>query len=103
MNSTFIERKKGQEKGVSAKRILEETTKSKKEKLSQSKVPIPASSHKDQLPQSEKRKRKKTVQHEVSHDVPEATVELPQELVKELEKTHEAVIVSSQELIGEME
>jgi hypothetical protein len=96
-------KKKGQKESVSAERILEGPTTSKKEKPAQSKVPSPASSPKDQLPQSKKRKRKKTDQQEVSHDVPEATVELPQESVKELEKTSEVVIVSPQEPVSELE
>jgi hypothetical protein len=64
---------------------------------------IPTSSPKDQLPQSERRKRKKIGQKQVSHDVPEETIEFPQESVIEFEKMPKAVIVFPQELISELE
>jgi len=88
---------------VLAEQIPEDPTTSKKERPTQSKEPSPTSSPKDQIPQSKRQKRKKTGQREFSHDIPKETIEFPQELVKELEKTPEAVIVSSQEMIGEME
>jgi hypothetical protein len=96
-------KKKFQKKGVPGEQILEEPTTSKKERLVQSKEPSPTSIPKDQLPQSERRKRKKTDQKEVSHDVPKETIEFPQESVNELEKTPGATIVFPQEPNSDLE
>lgn len=57
--------------------ILKEPTTSRKERLAQSKGPSPASIPTNQLPRSERQKRKKLGQKEVSYGAPEATIEFP--------------------------